>query len=260
MESSETKEKRHITEAGRRVKRYRTSRNLTQQQLADSIGTSRGYLAEIERGVKEPSFNFLRKLLEMTGLSSEWVLRGEGAMFREPERGEKKASKLADRREIEALFDAGLEKLDCGLYALGDKVYVPLSSISACCGSGFEVYEDYSIGEAIAVNRKEAGTLRQDMLPYAVKTEGRSMEGYGIKEGSTVIVNPAECVYSGCVALVIYGDKASVKKVYDTPNGKDLLASNGQKIHVKYEELSEDWGPRICGRVMVVIAPPDDGI
>ncbi|MDR1019112.1 MAG: helix-turn-helix domain-containing protein [Synergistaceae bacterium] len=255
MESSETL---HIAEAGRRIKRYRTSHSFTQQQLADSIGTSRGYLAEIERGVKEPSFNFLRKLLETTGLSSEWVLRGEGAMFRET--GEKDAAKGAERRDIEALFDAGLKKLDCGLYALGDKVYVPLSSVTACCGTGFEIYEDYNIGEAIAVSLKEAGTLRPGALPYAVRTEGRSMEGYGIKEGSTVIVNPAEDVYSGCVALVIYGDRASVKKVYDTPDGKDLLASNGQKLHVTYGDLSEDWGPRICGRVMVVIAPPDDGI
>jgi phage repressor protein C with HTH and peptisase S24 domain len=228
---------------------------MSQQRLADIMETSRGYLAEIERGVKEPSFNFLRKLLEATGLSSEWVLRGGGPMFL----GEKTVTE-GDRREIEALFDAGLEKLDCGLYTLGDKVYVPLSSVSACCGPGFEVYADYSIGDAVAVNRGNAGTLRSDLLPYAVTTEGRSMEGYGIKEGSTVIVNPAEDVFSGCVALVIYGDKASVKKIYDTPDGKDLVASNGQKIHVTYEELSEDWGPKICGRVMVVIAPPEDGV
>jgi phage repressor protein C with HTH and peptisase S24 domain len=228
---------------------------MSQQQLADIIGTSRGYLAEIERGGKEPSFNFLRKLLEESGLSSEWVLRGGGPMFLETN-----AIKDGDRREIEALFEAGLEKLDCGLFAFGDKIYVPLSSISACCGSGFDVYEDYDIGEAVVVKRGDVGTLRPDMLPYAVQTEGRSMEGYGVKEGSTVIVNPAEEVYSGCVALVIYGDKASIKKIYDTPDGKDLLSSNGQKIHVTYEELSEDWGPRICGRVMIVTSPPEDGI
>jgi phage repressor protein C with HTH and peptisase S24 domain len=225
--------------------------------LADIIGTSRGYLAEIERGAKEPSFNFLRKLLETTGLSSEWVLRGEGPMYREAGNEEPKEG---DRREAEAFFDAGLERLDCGLYALGDKVYVPLSSISACCGSGFDIYADYSMGDAIAADRKNVGTLRPDMLPYAVLTEGKSMEGYGVKEGSTVIVNPAEDVYSGCVALVAYGDRASVKKIYDTPDGKDLLASNGQKIHVTREELAEDWGPRILGRVMIVIAPPDDGV
>jgi SOS-response transcriptional repressor LexA len=86
-----------------------------------------------------------------------------------------------------------------------DKVYVPLSSIEACCGAGFDVFNEYSIGDAITADRKEVGTLRSDMLPYAVKTEGRSMEGYEIKENSTVIVNLAEDVYSGCVVLVALG-------------------------------------------------------
>jgi phage repressor protein C with HTH and peptisase S24 domain len=228
---------------------------LSQQGLANTMGADRSYLAQIERGGKEPSYNFLKKLLATTNLSSEWLLRGEGAMLRETDEEAE-----GERRDIEALFDAGLERLDCGLLALGDKVYVPLSSIAACCGSGFEIYADYSIGDAIGVNKAKVGTLRSDMLPYAVMTEGKSMEGYGIKEGSTVIVNPAEDVFSGCVALIMYDDKASVKKIYDTPGGKDLVSSNGQKIHVTHEELAEDWGPRILGRVMVVISPPDDGI
>ena len=193
--------------------------------------------------------------MDATGISSEWFLRGVGPMLADvvsPDEGK--------RMDIEFLSDVGLEKLDCGLYALGDKVYVPMSSISACCGSGTEVFDDYNIGDAITVSRKEIGVLRADMLPFAVTTQGRSMEGYGIKEGSTVIINPVEDIYSGCVVLAIYDDKASIKKIYDTPNGKDLLASNGEKIHVTHEQLSDDWGPRICGRVMVVISPPDDGI
>jgi len=219
------------------------------------MNVSRQYVGEVERGAKEPSYNFLKKLLETTGISSEWLLRGAGPMLAEariPEEGE--------LRDVETLAEVGLEKLECGLYALGDMVYVAISSVSACCGSGFEVYENYSIPEAITVSRGGLGVLRRDMLPFAVPTEGRSMEGYGIREGSTVIVNPAEDVYSGCVVMVIYDDKASIKKVYDTPGGKDLIASSGQKIHVTDEELAEGWGARIIGRVMVVICPPDEGI
>jgi hypothetical protein len=67
------------------------------------------------------------------------------------------------------------------------------------------------------------------------------MEGYGIKEGSMVIVNPAERVFLGCVAMVVYDERASIKKVYDTPAGKDLISSSGHKTHVTNEELSEDW-------------------
>jgi SOS-response transcriptional repressor LexA len=62
------------------------------------------------------------------------------------------------------------------------------------------------------------------MPPYAALTEGNSMTGYGIKEGSTVVVNPAEDIYSGCIALVLFDDKASIKKIYGTPDGKNLVA------------------------------------
>jgi transcriptional regulator with XRE-family HTH domain len=244
---------RHIAEVGARIKKFRTSQKMTQQNLADSLETSRGYLAEIETGIKEPSYNFLRKLLDATNLSSEWLLRGTGTMFQEEIRE-------GDSKEIYRLNDTDLERLECGLFMLGDKVYVPLSTITACCGRGFYVYDDYNIGEAIAVRKKDVGILRPEMLPYAVQTYGRSMEGYGIKEGSTVVINPAEEVFSGCVALVVYDEKASVKKVYDRPDGKDLVASSGQRIHVTYEELAEEWGTKIRGRVMVVIAPPDEGI
>ena len=250
-----TSNKLPLPKIGQRLKQYRDSQRLTQQNLASMMRVSRGYLAGIERGAKEPSYNFLQKLLETTGISSEWFLRGAGPMLagtKSPEEGK--------IRDIEFLADAGLERLECGLFALGDKVYVPMSSINACCGSGFDAFEDYNIGDAITVNRKEIGVLRSEMLPFAVKTEGRSMEGYGIKDGSTVIVNPAEDVYSGCVVLAIYDGRASIKKIYDTPDGKDLLASNGEKIHVTNEELNEDWGSGIRGRVMVVISPPDDGI
>jgi SOS-response transcriptional repressor LexA len=228
---------------------------LTQQRLSKMMGVNRGYLGQIERGEKEPSYNFLKKLIEATGLSSEWLLHGKGPMY-----GDVKTPEEGERRELDSFSEAGLEKLGCGLYVLGDKLYVPLSSITACCGDGFDVFEFYTIENAIAVNRNGVGALRSDLLPYAVMTEGSSMTGYGIKEGSTVIINPAEEVFSGCVALVVYGDKASIKKIYDTPAGKDLVSSNGQKIHVTCEELAEGWGTRILGRVMVVISPPDDGV
>jgi transcriptional regulator with XRE-family HTH domain len=249
------KQEKNVSQIGARIKQYRASQKMSQQELADAIDVNRGYLGQIERGEKEPSFHFLRNLLDSSGLSSEWVLRGTKSMY-----ATNSSIQDGDHREVESLEDAELEKLSCGLFMLGEMVYVPLSSITACCGKGYTIYDDYSLGTAIAVTRKNIGELRSGILPFAVATEGRSMEGYGIKEGSMLIVNPAERVYSGCVAMVVYGERASIKKVYDTPDGMDLLSSSGHKIRVTHEELSEEWGPRICGRVMVIITPPDEGI
>ena len=64
-----------------RIKRYRESQHLSQKKLADMVETSRGYLSAIERGIKDPSYNFLTNFLEATGVSSEWILRGTGPML-----------------------------------------------------------------------------------------------------------------------------------------------------------------------------------
>ena len=242
-------------QVGRQIRHYRKSKRLTQGDLAAMMNVGRSYLGAIERGDKELSYNVLTKFLEATGVSSEWLLKGAGSMMADaitPEEGK--------YQDLEFLADAGLEQLDSGLYSIGDKVFIPVSSLTACCGSGFDCFEDYNISDAIAVSKREVGVLRSDMPPFAVATKGRSMEGYGIREGSTVIINPAEDVYPGCVALIIHSEKASIKKIYDAPNGKDLISSSGEKIHVTNEELAEGWGPRICGRVMVVISPPDEGV
>lgn len=75
------RELKHGTEVGERIRAYRLSQDMTQQDLADLVSVNRAYLAEIERCVKEPSYNFLMKLFASTSLSSNWLLAGEGSMF-----------------------------------------------------------------------------------------------------------------------------------------------------------------------------------
>lgn len=86
------------------------------------------------------------------------------------------------------------------------------------------------------------------------------MEGFGIREGSTVIVNPAERPTSGDVVLVAIDEKSAVKKYYERKEGIELVSSTSDSLRFTYEELEEGWGIRICGRVMLVIAPPEDGV
>ncbi|WP_274531983.1 LexA family protein [Aminobacterium colombiense] len=55
-----------------------------------------------------------------------------------------------------------------------------------------------------------------DKHPFAVFVEGDSMEGAGIPDRSTVVVNPAEEVYDGDTALVCFGrqNEWAIKWVY----------------------------------------------
>jgi transcriptional regulator with XRE-family HTH domain len=59
---------------GERIREFRKSRGLTQIAFSKKIGYSPGYLAEIELGVKDPSREFLKKLNEVFGISSDYIL------------------------------------------------------------------------------------------------------------------------------------------------------------------------------------------
>lgn len=71
-----------IASQGDRIATYRKRNKLSQQQFADSIGVSRGYIGDIERGRSEPSSNFLTLLTSNFNISIDWVLTGEGSMLR----------------------------------------------------------------------------------------------------------------------------------------------------------------------------------
>lgn len=61
---------------GKRIKEFRLEKGLTQKELADAIKYSDAYLSEIERGVSKPSRDFLIKLTEVYGISTDYVLHG----------------------------------------------------------------------------------------------------------------------------------------------------------------------------------------
>lgn len=59
---------------GHRLAEIRKQRGWTQQQMAEAMGTARSYIADVERGNKEPSFHFLLSLIETTGISADWLM------------------------------------------------------------------------------------------------------------------------------------------------------------------------------------------
>lgn len=54
-------------ELGERIARERINKGMSQKTLADTIGVSRGYIAQIERG-REPSEEILVKLITILGI------------------------------------------------------------------------------------------------------------------------------------------------------------------------------------------------
>ncbi|MBV5274436.1 MAG: helix-turn-helix transcriptional regulator [Lamprocystis purpurea] len=70
------------TDFGRRIAHYRKSTGKSQVDFARDVGVSRSYLANVETGANEPSFNFLASVVASTSLSADWVITGVGDMSR----------------------------------------------------------------------------------------------------------------------------------------------------------------------------------
>ena len=58
-------------EIGKRIRYYRTTRGITQEELAYKIDTSASYLSSIERATKKPSLTKLKLIAEALGISLE---------------------------------------------------------------------------------------------------------------------------------------------------------------------------------------------
>lgn len=61
---------------GERIKELRLSREPNQKKFADIIGYSDAYVSEIERGIKEPSPEFLQALEKKFDISPGYILWG----------------------------------------------------------------------------------------------------------------------------------------------------------------------------------------
>jgi transcriptional regulator with XRE-family HTH domain len=50
---------------GKRLRKFRRNKDVTQEQLAELIGVSADFISQIERGLRSPSFENLQKLSEV---------------------------------------------------------------------------------------------------------------------------------------------------------------------------------------------------
>jgi transcriptional regulator with XRE-family HTH domain len=57
------------------IKEVRMKARMTQQELADTVGTTREYISNIENGHKVPSFDMLDKLAKALNLSVKDLIK-----------------------------------------------------------------------------------------------------------------------------------------------------------------------------------------
>lgn len=59
---------------GKRLKKARELKEMTQQEVADETDIARTTLSKIENDIYEPSIEQLRKLIELYNVNANWLL------------------------------------------------------------------------------------------------------------------------------------------------------------------------------------------
>lgn len=93
-----------------RILQFLKAENKSSAQLAEEIGVQPSGISHILSGRNKPSLDFVLKMLEKYRfLSTEWLLFGQGSMYREPgmqslfdESSSPEHNKLDEKREVTA--------------------------------------------------------------------------------------------------------------------------------------------------------------
>lgn len=60
-----------ILEIGKRIQKYRVQKNLTQEQVAETIGISQKHLSRIEKGYHNPRFDMIIHIAEALNIPTD---------------------------------------------------------------------------------------------------------------------------------------------------------------------------------------------
>jgi len=131
-----------MTSIGRRISEYRRQRNITQEQLAETMGVTSQAVSKWENDISCPDISVLPQLADYFGVSLDLLIRGENPNGVQllPENQRKDFNRLILR------IVANSAKGD---YA---KINLPLPLIKAGLEIGIPLMQTLSFGKSEAVN------------------------------------------------------------------------------------------------------------
>ena len=84
----------------KRLQQFLAAENISQSQLADTLGVARASVSHIVAGRNKPGFDFIERLLtHYPDLNLEWLISGRGRMYR----NDTKTAPVASARPISPL-------------------------------------------------------------------------------------------------------------------------------------------------------------
>lgn len=199
---------------GAKLRLARKRANLTQKQLADQIGALHNSVSQWECGINRPSQDVIRALCDALGVTSDYLLGIAPAPAKIP-----------------------------GLPAIPELITVETRRVP--------VLGEIAAGQPITTRQKYDEYADTDTglhCDIALRVNGDSMEPL-IYKGDLVFLQLQEDVDDGQIAAVIVDDSATLKRVYHTRNGLQLVSENHKYPPMLF--LPEDGFPvRILGRAI----------
>lgn len=107
-----------------RIQLFMRARNLNAAQLAEEINVQKSGISHILTGRNNPSLDFIQKILNRyPEINAEWLIMGQGAMFRDMNGGEVAYQNLAYNLEKEIVNDlfSGIESSENSILATNEE-------------------------------------------------------------------------------------------------------------------------------------------
>ena len=234
-------------EIGKRLREVRRRLGIGIKTLAKEIGTSPGFISGVETGKNKPSQELTRHLALHYNVSIDWLLTGEGPMFRE-----QRYIEVPERVELdlrEPIFEIGDVEM----------ANVPLHDIPAGAGGG-GFLEHARIAELLPIPMKllPKGTNPKNLLAHEVRGESMIPTLY---DGDIVVVDTTNrhdaIMWDGkLVAMIDEDDDLVVKRLKVV---REKPKDRRRKPVIKMYGVSENpmYFPtearEVIGRVVLII-------
>ena len=178
-----------------RIKELRMGKSLSQERLADMIGTTKQAVSNYERGVRKPDIPTIEALCDIFNVSSDYLLGKEDVTIR-------------------LVGNDGIKKLDSPR-----GVRIPVFDRVAA-GIPIDAIEEVVDWEEIPEDMAKTGEF------FGLRIKGDSMTPR-IVEGDVVIVRQQPDAESGDIVIVrINGDTATCKRLVKHTHGISLISFN----------------------------------
>jgi repressor LexA len=224
-----------------RLKELRCEFKLSQQELADTIGTSKSSINMYERGEREPGLDTVKSFADFFDVKTDYLLGKsddkrsvkEGVKYNKlilniAESYRKKHGLTTQQMEGYLDWENMYEELESGrvltseafldvIKSLLNVLDMPLPDVRPVAQKRFPVLGNVACGEPIWAE-EERGTFVDGVADidadFCLIAKGDSMINARIFDGDVLFVKKQPMVEDGEIAVVLVDNEATVKRVY----------------------------------------------